>query len=100
MTTSWESELDAAIDDDASRLVELRRYLHMHPEPSGHELQTSLQLYQLLSEKKLAVRMGPEGCGVIAESRSQKAPRRIALRADIDALRIQDEKPVPYRSCV
>jgi amidohydrolase len=100
MTTSWESELDAAIDDDASRLIELRRYLHMHPEPSGHELQTSLQLYQLLSEKKLAVRMGPEGCGVIAESRSQKAPRRIALRADIDALRIQDEKPVPYHSCV
>jgi amidohydrolase len=100
MATSWESQLDAAIDDNAACLVELRRSLHMHPEPSGHELQTSLQLYQLLTEKKLPVRMGPEGSGVVVESREQKAPRRIALRADIDALRIQDEKQVAYRSCV
>jgi amidohydrolase len=100
MATSWESQLDAAIDDSAACLVELRRSLHMHPEPSGQELQTSLQLYQLLTEKKLPVRMGPEGSGVVVESRDQKAPRRIALRADIDALRIQDEKHVAYRSCV
>ena len=100
MSSSWQSRLDAAIDDNAARLIELRRQLHMQPEPSGEELQTSLKLYQLLSGQKLAVRMGPEGCGVVVESRNQKAPRRIAMRADIDALRIQDEKQVPYHSCV
>src|SRR5215471_18298850 len=100
MSDSWQSELNAAIDGNAHRLVDLRRYLHMHPEPSGEELQTSLKLYQLLSERKLPVRMGPEGCGVVVESRSQNAPRRIAMRADIDALRIQDEKQVAYHSCV
>ena len=81
-------------------MVSLRRHLHMHPEPSGRELQTSLYLYQLFAEKNLAVRMGPEGCGVVVESRGQAAPRRMAVRADIDALRIQDEKPVAYRSSV
>ena len=94
---SWQAELDAVIDAGAGQLVQLRRHLHMHPEPSGEELQTSLHLYQLLSAEDLPVRMGPEGCGVVAESRGQAA-RRIALRADIDALRIQDEKPVEYRS--
>jgi amidohydrolase len=100
MSSSWQTLLDTAIDANAARLIELRRQLHMQPEPSGEELQTSLKLYQLLSERKLAVRMGPEGCGVVVESRNQKAPRRIAMRADIDALRIQDEKQVPYHSCV
>jgi amidohydrolase len=100
MATSWETQLDAAIDGNAARLIDLRRQLHMHPEPSGHELQTSLQLYQLLTDSKLPVRMGPEGSGVVVESRCQQAPQRIALRADIDALRIQDEKQVAYHSCV
>jgi amidohydrolase len=100
MAESWQAELDAAIDGNSHCLVDLRRHLHMHPEPSGEELQTSLKLYQLLSERKLPVRMGPEGCGVVVESRNQNGPRRIAMRADIDGLRIQDEKQVAYHSCV
>ncbi len=100
MTVNWQTHLDAAIDESADRAVALRRHLHAHPEPSGQELQTSLHLYQLFDELGLPVRMGPEGCGLLVESRGQPAPRRVALRADIDALRIQDEKPVAYRSRV
>jgi amidohydrolase len=81
-------------------MIRLRRHLHRHPEPSGAELQTSLHLYQLFADAGLSVRMGPEGCGVVADSRSQKAAPRIAVRADIDALRIQDEKSVDYKSGV
>jgi amidohydrolase len=97
---NWQSNVDAVVDDLAPQLVALRRHLHAHPEPSGEELQTSLHLYQLFDELRLPVRMGPEGCGVVAESRSQTASRRIALRADIDALRIEDQKQTPYRSTV
>jgi amidohydrolase len=57
-------------------------------------------LYQLFDESRLPVRMGPEGCGVVVESRDQSAKRRTALRADIDALRIEDQKQAPYRSTV
>lgn len=97
---NWQAHLDAAIDEAAGRMVELRRHLHAHPEPSGQELQTSLHLYRLFDELDLPVRMGPEGCGVLVDSRGQAAPRRVAVRADVDALRIQDEKQVEYRSCV
>ncbi|MCI0332222.1 MAG: amidohydrolase [Planctomycetes bacterium] len=100
MPSDWRSRIDAAVDELSPRMVALRRHLHAHPEPSGEELQTSLHIYQLFDELRLPVRMGPEGCGVIVESREQSAPQRIALRADIDALRIEDQKKTPYRSTV
>jgi amidohydrolase len=100
MSSEWQTRLDAAVDELAEPMVALRRHLHAHPEPSGEELQTSLHIYQLFAEKGLAVRMGPEGCGVVVDSRNQGTPHRMAIRADIDALRIQDQKGVAYRSTV
>jgi amidohydrolase len=100
MPANWQTTIDDAVDALAPQMIALRRHMHAHPEPSGEELQTSLHLYQLFDEHRLPVRMGPEGCGVVVESRHQRAPRRVALRADIDALRIEDQKPTPYRSTV
>jgi amidohydrolase len=100
MTADWRSRIDDAVDDAFTGMVSLRRRMHAHPEPSGAELQTSLRLYQLFDAQKLPVRMGPEGCGVIVESRNQSAGQRIAMRADVDALRIQDQKETSYRSIV
>ena len=100
MTATWQAKLDAAIDRASATWSALRRHLHMHPEPSGEELQTSLHLYQLFAKAGLPVRMGPEGCGLVVDSRSQANKKRIAVRADCDALRIQDEKPVDYHSQV
>jgi amidohydrolase len=100
MTAIWQAKLDAAIDGSTAEMVGLRRHLHMHPEPSGEELQTSLHLYQLFAKAGLPVRMGPEGCGLVVDSRSHANKKRIAVRADCDALRIQDEKSVDYHSQV
>ncbi len=94
----WKTQLDAIIGEQVAEVVGLRRHLHAHPEPSGEELQTSLHLYQLLEKQDLDVRMGPDGCGVFADGESATADRCIALRGDIDALRIQDEKKTSYRS--
>ncbi len=101
----WKSQLDRAVDNCVSDVVALRHHLHAHPEPSGEELQTSLHLYQLLGKLELEVRMGPDGCGVVAENDFQNGDiaespdtARVALRGDIDALRIQDEKEVSYAS--
>lgn len=100
MNTDWKQSLDTIVADSAEELIALRRYLHAHPEPSGAELETSLLLYQRLDQAGLVVRMGPEGCGVIADSPAspENAAQRVAIRGDIDALRIHDEKLVPYRS--
>jgi amidohydrolase len=96
---AWQQKLDAQILSLESEIVALRRLLHARPEPSGQELKTSLELYQRLGDAGLAVRMGPDGCGVIADGPS-RGDGRVALRADIDALRIQDEKAAPYHSTV
>lgn len=101
MDNDWKQELDAAVDANVEQIVSLRRHLHANPEPSREELKTSLHLYQLFNDLGLPVRMGPEGRGVIVDSRGASAgntQRRMAVRADIDALRIQDEKEVAYRS--
>jgi amidohydrolase len=105
MSHDWQAELDRVIGEQANDVIGLRRYLHAHPEPSGKELKTSLHLYQLLGELGLDVRMGPQGCGVLVDSpdlqsgeKGATTKRRVAFRADIDALRIQDAKDVAYRS--
>ena len=111
MSCEWKAELDRVICEQADDVIGLRRHLNAHPEPSGEELKASLHLYQLLGELGLDVRMGPQGCGVLADSaedsqlldtspysKRKGAKQRVAFRADIDALRIQDAKDVVYRS--
>jgi amidohydrolase len=101
MPGTWQQELDQAVDARFAQIVALRRHLHAHPELSGQEQATSLHLYQMLGNEGFDVRMGPEGRGVIADTRLASGDAgcsRIALRADIDALRIRDRKTVDYRS--
>lgn len=98
MPPDWKQALDAIVASLDAELVALRRRLHAHPEPSGAELETSLLLYQRLADAGLDVRMGPDGCGVVADSRGELPAGRVALRGDIDALLIQDEKTADYRS--
>jgi len=101
MSDSWQSELDQRIDGRFDQIVEIRRRLHMYPEVSGDERQTSLYLYQSLGDEGFFVRMGPDGRGVLAdlpEDADQTEQGMIALRADIDALRIHDAKETDYRS--
>jgi amidohydrolase len=100
MTSCWGKQLDAAVDERFEELVALRRHLHAHPEVSGEERETSLHLYQLLTDHGFEVRMGPDGRGIVVDSHSPWPDAGIiALRADLDALRIRDAKEVAYRSC-
>ncbi len=98
---AWRQELSLAIDQHFEDMVLLRRHLHRNPEPSGEEHRTSLRLYQILEQHGYSVRLGPEGCGVLADLLpTAQQDGLIAIRADIDALRIQDQKSVDYCSTV
>ena len=77
---------------------ELRRHLHRHPEASGEEYRTTAKIAQVLDQRGFRFRSAPDNRGLIVDSRHQNGLRRIALRADMDALRLQDEKTVDYRS--
>lgn len=79
-------------------LVEFRRDLHMYPELSFHEEATPQKIADYLINLGLEVRTGVGGRGVVGLLKGGKPGKTVALRADFDALPIQDEKEVPYKS--
>lgn len=90
------SELDAAYEE----MVEIRRYLHMHPEVSFMEFKTAAYIAEYYQKLGIEPRTGVGGNGVVAVVKGGLPGKTIALRADFDALPIQDEKDVPYKSTV
>ncbi|TVT29012.1 amidohydrolase [Salinicoccus cyprini] len=81
-----------------SDMVQFRRDLHMYPELSHHEVDTPKKVADFLTDLGLDVRTEVGSRGVVGTLKGGKPGKTVALRADFDALPIQDEKDVPYRS--
>jgi amidohydrolase len=94
-----EGELDAFLSGHEPELIEFRRDLHAHPETGYHEYRTTRRIALRLEAAGLKPAILPKGTGLTVDigAGSPDAPV-VALRADIDALPINDEKDVPYRS--
>jgi amidohydrolase len=82
-----------------AELTYLRRHLHQHPELGRAERETSALVARRLEAVGLRPRLLSTGTGVICDVGEGDGPT-IALRADIDALPLQDEKDAAYRSTV
>jgi amidohydrolase len=80
-------------------LVALRRDLHRHPELAFRESRTSDAIAAALAPLPLDVTRGVARTGIVAELRLGPGPV-VALRADMDALPIQQESDQEYRSTV
>ena len=97
----FELLLDRIAEDCKSAWIANRRALHSAPEPSGEERETTSKIAQQLQALGIQPRIPARGVGVIADltlgSPNSDAPL-IAVRADIDALRMQDRKKVAYAS--
>ena len=89
-------KLEGAYED----MVVIRRHLHMNPELSFKEEKTAQYIYDFYAELGVEVRQGVGGNGVVARVKGGRPGKTVALRADFDALPIQDEKDVPYKSTV
>ena len=81
----------------AEQLRDLRRDLHQHPELSWHELRTTSLLTDILTEAGIAVNPMP-GTGVLADLGAPEPRVRIALRADLDALPLDEVTGLPFAS--
>lgn len=79
-------------------MVAIRRYLHERPELSFEEVHTPEFIANYHKELGLQVREQVGGRGVVATLQTSKPGRTIALRADFDALAIQELNDVPYKS--
>jgi amidohydrolase len=91
--------LDAYLDGAESDLIGVRRQLHSHPELGRAEYATTALVGSRLEAAGLAPRTLPGGTGLICDVGNGDGPP-VALRADLDALPLLDEKEVPYRSTV
>jgi amidohydrolase len=83
--------------DDFTRI---RRDLHAHPELGFEEHRTARLVCDQLSALGIHHHSGIGKTGIVAvvEGRSDTRGRRVGLRADMDALPLQEENQVPYRS--
>jgi amidohydrolase len=96
--TDWRAAIDGFLQGKEEYLRTARRYLHAHPEPSHEEYQSTRWLARQLDEAGVPHRVPDSGRGVIAGPEPGPDQLLVAIRADMDGLRIQDEKSVPYRS--
>lgn len=87
-------ELDRNFED----VKNWRRYLHQHPELSFEEVHTAKFIEEKLVSFGLEVQTQIGGTGLIGVLKGAEQGKTIALRADFDALPIDDEKDVPYKS--
>jgi hippurate hydrolase len=79
-------------------LTALRRDLHAHPELGMGEHRTAEIVARQLEAMGVEVHRGVGGTGVVGVLRGRPGNRAIGLRADMDALPIEEQNDVPYRS--
>ncbi len=94
------SDILAAAQDLLPWMIEIRRDLHQHPELGLEEHRTSAKIQDLLDEMGIEHEDGLGGTGVLGLIRGNGDGDVVALRADMDALPIQDEKDVSYASTI
>jgi amidohydrolase len=81
---------------ELDRLIETRRDLHRHPELAYEERRTAERVAGRLRELALSPRTGIARTGVMADAGTGR--RRLMLRADMDALPLEEATGAPYAS--
>lgn len=88
--------------DEASikRIIALRRLIHKHPELAFNEKLTAEAIAEHLDKLGIKHKSGLAGTGVVGRIDSGRPGPVIALRADMDALPIEEKQGSHFRSCV
>jgi hippurate hydrolase len=95
MLDSFRADADELFDS----VVEIRRTLHRHPELSGEEHATARRVAKRLRELGLDdVQTGINGTGVVATLDGGQSGPTVLLRADMDALPIQEDTGLAFAS--
>ena len=97
-TAAPDAEIRAAADALAPALVETRRDIHRHPELGNREFRTGKLVAERLRALGLDVRYPVAKTGVVGILKGGRPGAVVAVRADLDALPIQERNDVPYKS--
>ncbi len=83
---------------DLKEIIELRHYFHQHPELSNNEFNTTKKIKAVLTAWKVSILPTGLDTGILAEIKGKQTGSIIALRADIDALPVQEETSLAFKS--
>lgn len=92
------NQLFDKLDELYDEIVDIRRYLHEYPELSFEEVETAKYIAGFHEKLGHEVRTNVGGNGVLAFLKGAKPGPTVALRADFDALPIQEQTDVAYKS--
>jgi len=95
-----DAEIRAAAERIRAAVVAVRRDLHAHPELSNREERTGHLVEERLRDLGLEVRHPVARTGVVGILRGGRPGGVVALRADMDALPIEEATDLPFRSLV
>ncbi|WP_343718301.1 M20 aminoacylase family protein [Inquilinus sp.] len=90
--------MEAGVEAHREAMVALRRDLHRHPELAYRERRTGDLVAEALSSWGYEVHRGLGGTGVVGTLALGDGPRRVGIRADMDALPIVEATNLPYAS--
>ena len=86
------------VSSHEEEVIALRRHLHQYPELSGEEYATSETVQEKLTERGIPFTAGYAGTGVLGIVEGDRLGKTVALRADMDALPIQEENDISFAS--
>ena len=93
-----EKEIESAVSAITPALIETRRDIHAHPELGNSEHRTGRLVADRLRALGLEVRHPVAKTGVVGILKGARPGKTVAVRADLDALPIQERNDVPYKS--
>lgn len=96
---SFTQDLLKTFQNQSEEFVAVRRDIHRHPEMGFQEHRTSELVANLLETWGYTVTRGIGGTGVVGQLKRGTGHQAVGLRADMDALPIQENTGLPYASC-
>jgi amidohydrolase len=90
--------IDEEIEKTRAEIIKVRRFIHMNPELGNREFETARLISAKLEPLGFEVRTGVAKTGVVAILRGSQPGPAIAVRADMDALPVQEMTNLPFKS--
>lgn len=90
--------IEKSIKDHYQEIINTRRFIHMNPELSNREYETAKLIASKLLSMGFEIRTGVAKTGVVALLRGGQPGQTVAIRADMDALPVQEKTGLTYES--
>lgn len=94
----FKDEIEMLIEGELKDIIRIRRDIHQHPELGRNEFRTSELVYNELQGLGLEIQKEVGGTGIVALLRGENHGKTLLLRADMDALPIDEDTSLDFKS--